>query len=88
MLRDRYQWYWTYVFHTTVGEVTLTLVLMGIYITGPTDIDWTLNETSTDKMLQYRVDYNNRPSHRISFIPTIGSTEGHLHCEFVLLLFL
>ena len=54
----------------------------------PVDIDRTLNETTTDKILQYRDDYNNRPSHTISFIPTIVSTAGRLHCEFVLLLYL
>jgi hypothetical protein len=32
-LRDRCHWCWTYVFHTTVGVVVLTLVFMGIYIT-------------------------------------------------------
>ena len=32
----------------------------------PTDIDRTLNETATDKFLQYRADYNHRPSHVIS----------------------
>ena len=40
----------------------------------PTDIDGTLNEDASDKVLQYRTDYNNRPSHVISFIPAIAST--------------
>ena len=35
-----------------------------------------------------RVDYNNRPSNTISFIPTVGSTSDHLHCDLVILLFL
>ena len=48
----------------------------------------TLNETVADKVLQYRDDYNNRPSHTIVFIPVITSTSGWLHCEFVCLLFL
>ena len=39
------------------------------------------------KNLQYRTDNNNRPSHAISFVPVISSTEGLLQCEFVLLLF-
>ncbi len=45
----------------------------------PTDIDTTLNETVVDKVLQYRVDYNNRPSHTIVFMSDIGSTSGRLH---------
>ena len=40
------------------------------------------------KILQYRADYNNRPPHSISFMLAVASTVGHLHCEFVLLLFL
>ena len=32
-------------------------------------------------------DYNNCPSHDISFMTTIGSTVGHLHGEIVSLLF-
>ena len=39
----------------TVGEVDVILVLKVIYIT-------------TDKILQYRADYNNRPSHTISSV--------------------
>ena len=42
----------------------------------PTDIDRTLNETDGDKVLQYRVDNHNRPSHVIVFIPVVGSTSG------------
>ena len=41
-----------------------------------------------DKFLQYRDDYNNRPSHSISFMSVIASTSGCLHGEFVCLLFL
>jgi hypothetical protein len=47
-----------------------------------------LNEAATDKIRQYRADYNNRPSNGISFMPAIASTSGRLHCEFVRLLFL
>ena len=54
----------------------------------PTDIDRTLNETDADKILQYRGDYKNRPSHTISLMPAIASTAGRLHCEFERLLFL
>ena len=45
------------------------------------------NETSTVKIRQYRVDYNNRPSHTISFIPVVAGTTDHLHCELVSLFF-
>ena len=54
----------------------------------PADIDRTLTEAAADKILQYRADYNNRPSHAISFMPAIASTAGRLHSEFVCLLFL
>ena len=55
----------------------------------PADIDRTLNETATDKILQYRADYyNNHPSHTIVFMSAITSTSGRLQCEFVRLLFL
>ena len=54
----------------------------------PNDVDRSLNEAVSDKIRQYRADYNNRPFNAISFIPAIASTSGSLHSEFVLLLFL
>ena len=54
----------------------------------PTDIVRTLNEDDPHKVLTYRVDYNNRPSHPITFMETIPNTSGCLHGEFVCLLFL
>ena len=56
----------------------------------PTDLDKIQNEdpSGSDKILQYRVDYNNRPSHVIFFMPVVASTSGHLHCELVSFLFL
>ena len=54
----------------------------------PTDIDRTLNEVVVDTIIQYRTDYNNRPSHNISLMSAIVSTSGRLHGEFVCLLFL
>ena len=48
--------------------------------------DRTSNESATDKIPQYRADYNNRPSNAISFMPAIASTSGRLHSEFVCLL--
>ena len=47
----------------------------------PTDIDRTLNEDAVNKILQSRADYNNRPSHVISFIHVITCTSGRLHGE-------
>ena len=54
----------------------------------PHDLDRTLNEDAANKTRQYLSDYYNRPSHVIVFMPTIASTSGRLHCEFVCLLFL
>ena len=44
------------------------------YLHYPVDIDRTLNEVADDNVLQYRVDYNNRPSHDIFFMSVIAST--------------
>ncbi len=54
----------------------------------PNDLDGSLKETAADKIRQYHVDYNKRPSNSISFMPTIASTSGRLHSELVRLLFL
>jgi hypothetical protein len=54
----------------------------------PNDIDKPLNETATDKIRQYRTDYNNNPPADITFMSVIASTSGRLHSEFVRLLFL
>ena len=54
----------------------------------PADINRTLNEVVVVKVLQYRADYNNHPSHVIALMSVIGSTSGCLHGEFVCLLFL
>ena len=54
----------------------------------PNDIDRSLNETVTDKIRKYRADYNNNPPSSVAIMPTIASTSGRLHSEFVLLLFL
>ena len=53
----------------------------------PNDLDGPLNEVDPDKIRQYHPDYYNRSSNTISFIPSVVSTSGWLHCEFVLLLF-
>ena len=43
-----------------------------------TDMDRTLNEADVEKNLQYRDDYNNRPSNDISFMTVIVSTSDGL----------
>ena len=54
----------------------------------PNDIDRSLNEAATDKIRKYHADYNNNPPSSVVFSPTIPSTSGRLHSEFVCLLFL
>jgi hypothetical protein len=52
------------------------------------DIDRSINEAAADKIRKYRADYNNNPPSAVSFMPTIASTSGRLHSEFIRLLFL
>ena len=54
----------------------------------PNDIDRSLNEAGADKIRKYLADYNNNPPSVVSFMPTIVSTSGRLHSEFIRLLFL
>ncbi len=54
----------------------------------PNNLDQLLNDTDADKIRKYRADYNNRPPSAVSFMPTIASTSGRLHSEFVRILFL
>ena len=54
----------------------------------PNDIDRSLNEAAADKIRKYRADYNNNPPSSVAFMPTIASTCGRLHTDFVCLLFL
>ncbi len=42
-----------------------------------------LNEAAADKIRKYRADYNNNPPSSVAFMPTIPSTSGRLHSEFV-----
>ena len=53
----------------------------------PHDIDRSINEAA-DKIRKYHADYNNNPPSVVSFMPTIVSTSGRLHSEFIRLLFL
>ncbi len=54
----------------------------------PNNLDQSLNDTTDEKVLIYRTDYNNNPPNTVSFMPAIASTSGRLHSEFVRLLFL
>ena len=38
------------------------------------DIDYPLNDTVVDKIREYRVDYNNRPSNSFSPMPAVATT--------------
>ncbi len=54
----------------------------------PNNLDQSLNDTVTDKLRKYRVDYNNNPPRGVVFMTTITSTSGRLHSEFIRILFL
>jgi hypothetical protein len=54
----------------------------------PNNLDQSLNDETAEKIRKYRADYNNRPPSAVSFMPSIASTSGRLHSEFVRLLFL
>ena len=54
----------------------------------PNGIDRSLHETDTDKIRKYHSDFTNNPPSTVSFMPTIFSTSGRLHSEFIRLLFL
>ncbi len=54
----------------------------------PNNLDQLLNDVAADKIRKYRADYNNRPPSVVSFMSSIASTSGHLHSEFVRILFL
>ena len=45
-------------------------------------------ERGKKSILQYRADYNNRPTYAISFMTAVTSTSDRLHCDLVQLLFL
>ncbi len=54
----------------------------------PNNFDQSLHDSASDKVRQYRVDYNNRSPSVVSFMTVIASTSGRLHSEFVRLLVL
>jgi hypothetical protein len=52
------------------------------------NLDQSLNDTAADKLRKNRADYNFNPSRGVGFMPTIASTSGRLHSEFIRILFL
>ena len=54
----------------------------------PNNLNGPLNEVVTYQIRPYLTQYNNRPSIIILVMTVIVSTVGHLHFEFVCLLFL
>ena len=86
----------------TVGPVSLVLDLrithdrvgssvdpnLNGHLRYPNNLDRSINESAGDKIRKYRVDYNNNPPSVVSFMPSIASTSGRLHNEFIRLLFL
>ncbi len=40
----------------------------------PPDIDKPVHDDDTAKIREYRTDYNNRPSHSISFMPAVSTS--------------
>jgi hypothetical protein len=51
------------------------------------NLDQSLNDTAADKIRRYHTDYSN-PTRGVGFIPSIDSTSGRLHSEFIRILFL
>ncbi len=54
----------------------------------PNNLDQSLNDDEADKIRRYRADYNNNPPRGEGFMPSIASTSGRLHSEFIRILFL
>ncbi len=89
MLLGRCHWCWTSVLRTNAQRWgSSSNPSLNGHLHNPADIDRTLTEAAADKISQYRPDYNNRPSHAISFMLAIASTSGRLHGEFVRLQYL
>jgi hypothetical protein len=68
------------------GDIKLASYLANA--AGPVPLVLDLRIAHADKIRTYRADYNNNPPSCVSFMPTIASTSGRIHSEFVCLLFL
>jgi hypothetical protein len=54
----------------------------------PNNLDQSLNDTTPDELRKYRADCIFNPSRGVGFMPSIASTSGRLHSEFIRILFL
>jgi hypothetical protein len=54
----------------------------------PNNLDQSLNDAAADKLRKYGADYNLNPPRGVGFMPSIASTSGRLHSEFIRILFL
>ena len=52
-----------------------------LHYPNPGDIDKPLHDAAAEKIREYRAACNNRPSNSISFMPSVATTSGRLHCE-------
>jgi hypothetical protein len=57
-------------------------------VLNPNNLDQSLNDTVADKLRKYRSDYNFNLTRGVGFMPSIVSTSGRLHSEFIRILFL
>ena len=71
--------------HNRVGSST-DPTLNG-HLRHPNNLDQSLNDAAPAKIRKYHADYNNNPPNTVAFIPSIPSTSGRLHIEFIRLLF-
>ena len=70
-LRHRFPWFSTCTWHTELGKTGNYTTLL---LFRPADIDRTLNETAADKIRDYRVDCNNRPSNATPFMTAVATS--------------
>ncbi len=54
----------------------------------PNNLDQSPNDTTADKLRNYRADYNFNPPRGVRFMPSIASTSRRSHSEFIRILFL
>ena len=54
----------------------------------PNNLDQSLNDTAATELRKYLTDYNFNPSRGVGFMTAIVITCGHLHSEFIRILFL
>jgi hypothetical protein len=79
-----------YIVHERWGSTSKPILNGHLNYPRTDGIDRPLNETTPDKIRDYRTDYNNRPSKSISssFMSVVGRTSDRLHCDDVCISFL